>query len=214
MAPSPPVEFSLVATPIGTFRIVYQGQKVEYVDLMERGLNPSPLPDAAVARKGPYPPGSPPRQLAEYFRGRRTEFDVETDPATLSTFDRAVYRELSKVPSGRTVTYGQLARRSGHAGAARAVGGAMHRNPIPIIIPCHRVVGESGTLQGFGLGLWRKRWLLDWEGSWPLKSKSLEGPNDPHQRTLEDADPAPAEVTLTRARRGRGTHRVPVAQPE
>lgn len=196
MSPDTPLEFSLVPTPIGTFRIVYQGRSVQYVDLLERGLPASPVPEAAVSRRPPFPPESPPRQLQEYFQGRRDSFDLDTDPGTLSTFDRAVYRELLKVPKGRTVTYGQLARRSGHLGAARAVGGAMHRNPIPIIIPCHRVVGETGTLQGFGLGLWRKRWLLDWEGAWPLRSKTLEGPRDPHQRTLEVDARDPDTVVL------------------
>ena len=61
----------------------------------------------------------------------------------------------------------------------------MHRNPIPIVIPCHRVVGEDGGLTGFGLGLWRKRWLLDHEGAWPLRSKSADGPRDPAQKTLD-----------------------------
>jgi hypothetical protein len=61
----------------------------------------------------------------------------------------------------------------------------MHRNPIPIVVPCHRVVGEDGSLVGYGLGLWRKRWLLDREGAWPIKSKTPFGPRDPAQRTLD-----------------------------
>jgi O-6-methylguanine DNA methyltransferase len=89
------------------------------------------------------------------------------------------------VRAGHTVTYGELARRVGYAGAARAVGGAMRRNPIPIVIPCHRVVGHGGEITGFGLGLWRKRWLLDHEGAWPLKSRSAEGPRPHGQRTLD-----------------------------
>ena len=83
------------------------------------------------------------------------------------------------------MTYGELARRAGFPGAARAVGGAMARNPIPIVIPCHRVVGRSGSMQGYGMGLWRKRWLLDHEGSWPLRSRSAEGPRPGGQRTLD-----------------------------
>jgi methylated-DNA-[protein]-cysteine S-methyltransferase len=144
------------------------------------------VPPDAHPRKPPFPPNSPPRQLFEYFRGQRSEFDVEFEPPTNSTFDRAVYRELLRVPAGQTISYGRLARRAGRPGAARAVGGAMHRNPIPIMIPCHRVVGEDKKLTGFGLGLWRKRWLLDREGAWPLASKTPEGPRDRSQRTLDE----------------------------
>ena len=187
------LEVADVATSIGTFRIVYEGRSVRLVDLLERGLAPSSVPAGARRRRPPYPVGSPPRQLAEYFRGERATFDVDPLPATDSPFDRDVWAALQRVPAGATVTYGELARRAGHPGAARAVGGAMHRNPIPIVIPCHRVVGETGSLTGFGLGLWRKRWLLDREGAWPLKSKTPDGPRGASQRTLD-------EVVLERAR--------------
>jgi methylated-DNA-[protein]-cysteine S-methyltransferase len=179
------LEFADVSTPIGTFRIVFQDSSVRVVDLLEAGLPQTGVPPGAVRRKPPFPVGSPPRQLQEYFRGTRTTFEVDVDPGTASEFDRRVYRELRGVPAGRTVTYGELARRAGFAGAARAVGGAMHRNPIPIVIPCHRVVGRGGSITGFGLGLWRKRWLLDHEGAWPLRSRSAEGPRPRGQRTLD-----------------------------
>ncbi|MGB6500987.1 MAG: methylated-DNA--[protein]-cysteine S-methyltransferase [Thermoplasmata archaeon] len=185
------IEFADVATPIGTFRIVYQGASVRVVDLLENGLPQSGLPPGATRRKPPFAAGSPPRQLQEYFRGDRKDFDVDVDPDSVSGFDRKIWGMLREVPGGRTVTYGELARRSGFGGAARAVGGAMRRNPIPIVIPCHRVVGEGGSITGFGLGLWRKRWLLDHEGSWPLKSRSAAGPRPDGQRTL-DALEAPA----------------------
>jgi methylated-DNA-[protein]-cysteine S-methyltransferase len=186
------VEFSDVTTPIGTFRIVYQGTSVRVVDLLENGLPQSGLPPGAGRRKPPYPRGSPPRQLQEYFRGDRRSFEVDVDPDSASGFDRKVWGVLRQVPAGQTVTYGELARRSGFTGAARAVGGSMRRNPIPIVIPCHRVVGEGGSITGFGLGLWRKRWLLDHEGSWPLRARSAEGPRPHGQRTLEAAmGPAP-----------------------
>jgi methylated-DNA-[protein]-cysteine S-methyltransferase len=184
------VEFADVTTPIGTFRIVYQGARVRVVDLLENGVPQSGLPPGAERRKAPFPAGSPPRQVQEYFRGTRTEFDVVVEPDSASGFDRKVWGVLRQVPAGRTVTYGELARRSGYGGAARAVGGAMARNPIPIVIPCHRVVGEGGSITGFGLGLWRKRWLLDHEGAWPLRSRSAEGPRPGGQRTL-DAPAAP-----------------------
>jgi methylated-DNA-[protein]-cysteine S-methyltransferase len=182
---SPP-EVAEVSTPIGTFRVVYAGQSVQTVDLLERGLTVPPAPAGARPRKTPYPKGSPPRQLQEYFQGRRTEFELSVDLGVSSSFDSSVYEMLQKVRPGQVVTYGELARRSGHSGAARAVGGSMHRNPIPIIVPCHRVVGENGSLTGFGLGLWRKRWLLDMEGAWPIRSKTVEGPRGKSQRTLDE----------------------------
>lgn len=194
------LQFSDVPTPIGTFRISYLGSTVRVVDLLEKGVHQTGVPAGAVRRNPPFPPGSPARQLREYFRGDRKDFEVNVEPDTASDFDRAVWKALREVPGGRTVTYGQLARKAGFPGAARAVGGAMARNPIPIVIPCHRVVGEGGEITGFGLGLWRKRWLLNHEGSWPLKSRSAEGPRHRSQRTLdsllEEAEsPAPGKAS-------------------
>ena len=182
---SPAIDYADVMSPIGTFRVVYQGSTVRAIDLLENGVPQTGLPVGAVRRKPPFPMGSPPRQLQEYFRGTRSAFDVVPDPDSASAFDRAVWKTLREVPRGRTVTYGELARRAGYPGSARAVGGAMHRNPIPIVVPCHRVVGHGGAIAGFGLGLWRKRWLLDHEGAWPLRSRSAEGPRSKGQRTLD-----------------------------
>ena len=187
-----PVEFADVPTQIGTFRIAYQGTTVRVVDLLEQGRKQTGTPIGAVRRKPPFPAASPPRQLQEYFRGRRAAFDLDVDPDTTSDFDRKVWKMLRAVPAGRTISYSELARRSGHAGSARAVGGAMARNPIPIVIPCHRVVGTEGSITGFGLGLWRKRWLLDLEGAWPIRSRSAEGPSHRGQRTLDELEGSPA----------------------
>jgi methylated-DNA-[protein]-cysteine S-methyltransferase len=192
------LEYADVDTPIGIFRVVYQGSSVRVLDLLEHGVRQSGLPPGTVRRKPPFARGSPPRQLLEYFRGERQAFEVDVDPDTVSGFDRAVWKTLRQIPAGRTVTYGELAKRSGYAGSARAVGGAMARNPIPIIIPCHRVVGHGGSITGFGLGLWRKRWLLDHEGAWPIRSRSAEGPAHRDQRTLDGVwDKLPTTVHLT-----------------
>jgi methylated-DNA-[protein]-cysteine S-methyltransferase len=180
-----PLEVADVPTPIGTFRVAYQGPSVRVVNLLENGVTQTDVPPGAVRRKPPFPSGSPPRQLAEYFRGSRKDFAVDIDPDTASEFDRVVWRFLRQVDAGHTVTYGELARRAGFPGSARAVGGSMARNPIPIIVPCHRVIGQGGNITGFGLGLWRKRWLLDHEGSWPIRSRSAEGPSHRDQRTLD-----------------------------
>jgi methylated-DNA-[protein]-cysteine S-methyltransferase len=105
------------------------------------------------------------RQLDEYFEGRRREFELEPDLALLPEFQRTVLHELVRVPFGEVTTYGALAGRVGHPRAARAVGGALNRNPIPIVVPCHRVVGSTGSLVGYAGGLDKKRALLHLEGA-------------------------------------------------
>jgi methylated-DNA-[protein]-cysteine S-methyltransferase len=102
------------------------------------------------------------RQLAEYFDGRLTAFDL---PLVLegTPFQRRVWDELQRIPFGERISYGELARRVERPGSARAVGLANGRNPVSIIVPCHRVVGSDGTLTGYGGGLDRKAWLLDHE---------------------------------------------------
>ncbi len=107
------------------------------------------------------------RELEEYFAGRRRAFDVRVDVGWLAPFQRLVLEELARVPYGETATYGALATRVGRPRAARAVGGALNRNPIPIVLPCHRVVGATGDLVGYAGGLERKRALLALEGAEP-----------------------------------------------
>lgn len=105
------------------------------------------------------------RELDEYFEGTRHAFDLPLDVAPLPAFNRLVLDELARVPYGELTTYGALARRVGHPDAARAVGGALNRNPVPIILPCHRVVGSTGKLTGYAGGLERKQALLTLEGA-------------------------------------------------
>jgi len=104
------------------------------------------------------------RQLDAYFRGCRTAFDVPLD-LNGTPFQLEVWRRLRRIPFGGTTTYGAIAAALKRPGAARAVGGANHGNPISIIIPCHRVVGGGGSLVGYGGGLWRKERLLEHERS-------------------------------------------------
>ena len=108
-------------------------------------------------------------QLAEYFAGQRRTFEVAIDREALSGtgFQRRVWAALEAIPYGVTVSYGELARRIGQPAAVRAVGLANGRNPLSIIVPCHRVVGANGTLTGYGGGTERKRWLLDLESGAP-----------------------------------------------
>lgn len=106
------------------------------------------------------------QQLAEYFAGRRRAFELPLDVRG-TEFDRSVWEALGAVAYGDTVTYGQLARSIGHPRAARAVGAALGRNPLAIVVPCHRVVAAGGGLGGFGGGLARKRLLLAGESGAP-----------------------------------------------
>ncbi len=103
------------------------------------------------------------RQLTEYFEGTRREFDL---PLRLqgTVFQTRVWRELTEIPYGQTWSYGQLAKRIDKPSASRAVGLANGRNPISILVPCHRVIGADGSLTGYGGGIERKRWLLVHEG--------------------------------------------------
>ena len=103
------------------------------------------------------------RQLTEYFDGRRRVFDLVLDLRG-SPFQKAVWANVERVPYGRTATYSEIARLAGRPKAFRAVGAANGANPIPIVIPCHRIVGASGSLTGYGGGLSCKRWLLIHEG--------------------------------------------------
>jgi methylated-DNA-[protein]-cysteine S-methyltransferase len=111
---------------------------------------PCPALDAAVT------------QLGEYFDGSRTAFDLPLEPAG-TTFQQTVWLALRDIPYAETINYGQLAVRVGNRNASRAVGLANGRNPISIVVPCHRVIGANGSLTGYGGGLDRKRALLDLE---------------------------------------------------
>ena len=104
------------------------------------------------------------RQLAEYFAGARRGFDLPLAPEG-TPFQKAVWRALLEIPYGETRSYGEIAAAIGNARACRAVGMANHRNPIPVLIPCHRVIGADGSLTGFGGGLDRKALLLTLEKS-------------------------------------------------
>ncbi len=148
----------VAASDRGVCRISFDPEPERELDLLARTVgtrvlrSPRRLDDAR-------------RELDEYFAGRRTSFALPLDLALARGFQRAVLRELARVPYGATTTYGTLAASVGNPRAARAVGGAMNRNPIPIVLPCHRVVGSTGALVGYGGGLERKRALLELEGA-------------------------------------------------
>jgi methylated-DNA-[protein]-cysteine S-methyltransferase len=151
--------FATVASPIGELLLTGDGHALEGLWMQDAGRPRRPGPDwrrddAAFA---------PVRiQLEEYFAGQRTTFELELAMAG-TAFQRRVWAALREIPYGETTSYGELARRLGTPDAARAVGLANGRNPISVIVPCHRVIGADGSLTGFGGGLERKRLLLDLE---------------------------------------------------
>ena len=102
------------------------------------------------------------KQIDEYFKGQRKQFFLNLKPRG-TDFQKAVWQQLEKIPFGDTASYGEIARSLGRPSASRAVGSANGKNPIAIIIPCHRVIGSDGRLTGYGGGLWRKEWLLTHE---------------------------------------------------
>lgn len=150
--------YDLVETPVGTLLVAATARglcRISYtpdVDALAAALGPRVL-------RVPSRLAEVRRQLEEYFAGTRHEFDLPVD-LHVPAFQRDVLGELARVPYGGLATYGDLARRIGRPKAARAVGGALNRNPVPIVLPCHRVVGASGALVGYAGGLDRKRKLL------------------------------------------------------
>src|SRR5882672_9654559 len=111
-------------------------------------------------------------QLIEYFAGARTEFDFPLAPEGTG-FQRKVWNALCNIPYGETISYGELARRIGQPSAARAVGLVNGSNPLPIVVPCHRVIGADGSMTGFGGGIERKRWLLAHEKRYSKSTQDL-----------------------------------------
>jgi len=101
-------------------------------------------------------------QIDEYFAGKRKEFDVPIAPKGTEC-QKKVWADLSKIKYGETVSYQDIADQIGNIKSVRAVGNANHRNPIPLIVPCHRVIGKNGKLKGYAGSVWRKRWLLNFE---------------------------------------------------
>ncbi len=161
-------------SPLQTLRLVSDGRSLLGLYMQSEKHQPSfqadGIVDAAVA---PFPVAR--QQLAAYFAGMLTQFDL---PLQLhgTIFQQQVWAALNCIPYGTTLTYGELAQRVGQPQAARAVGLANGRNPISIIVPCHRVIGANGKLTGYGGGLDRKQWLLNHERL--TRMKQAANPDD------------------------------------
>ena len=141
---------------IGTLEVVGSAAGIQAINFA----------DSKEAPDTPVPPGLQTcfDQLSEYFAGGRQKFLIKLNLQG-TDFQKSVWQELLKIPYGKTVSYLDVARALGKEKAIRAVGAANGRNPVPIIVPCHRVIGSDGSLVGFGGGIWRKEFLLRHEGA-------------------------------------------------
>jgi methylated-DNA-[protein]-cysteine S-methyltransferase len=164
--PTEAIFYTPLDSPVGPLRLSASGQGLRQIDFMT-GRNPQ-LPDASWREDRAFFDDII-QQLKAYFAGELQSFDLRLVPKG-TAFQRAVWRQLCEIPYGETISYGELARRMGNPKASRAVGLANGSNPIPIVIPCHRVIGSNGKLVGYGGGLDVKKKLLALEcPSWRLR---------------------------------------------
>jgi methylated-DNA-[protein]-cysteine S-methyltransferase len=150
--------FTYMESPIDRLMLTSDGEALTGVYMLDQRYEPSAGKDC-VESDDATPFAEAKKQLCAFFAGDRDQFDLPLAPAG-TPFQLKVWSELSRIPYGQTISYGELAKRVGNANASRAVGLANGRNPLPIIVPCHRVIGANGKLTGFGGGLWRKEKLL------------------------------------------------------
>ena len=148
-------------TPIGTAKIAGDENGVSSVSVLDEAIEtskviPTCLQDCV-------------KQLDEYFKGKRTDFNLKLNPQG-TEFQQKVWNELLNVPYGKTSTYLEQTKKIGDVKAIRAVASANGKNPIWIIIPCHRIIGSDGSLTGYAGGIWRKKWLLEHENPSPQQS--------------------------------------------
>ena len=155
--------FARIRTPLGTVIAIAAGGALTGIHF-EGGKHVPPI--SAEWREDPYhePLKRCAEQLADYFEGKRQCFDLPIAPRG-TDFQQRVWREIAKVRFGETITYSQLAARAGAPGSARAAGAATGRNPLSILVPCHRIVATDGSLTGYAGGLERKERLLELEGA-------------------------------------------------
>jgi methylated-DNA-[protein]-cysteine S-methyltransferase len=159
-ADSPLGKLLVATSPRGLCRISYDADPDAELEVLSRAFGARVLRSAG-------PLDEIRRQLDEYFAGSRRQFELETDISRLTPFNQKVLHSLARVPYGQVTTYGDLASQAGRPRAARAVGSVMNRNPLPIVLPCHRVIGSTGRLVGYAGGLERKEKLLQLEGALP-----------------------------------------------
>lgn len=154
--------YATMPSPLGELTIVADGNSITHIAL--HGEKEAVQVEKAWHKNARIAPiAAALRQLREYFRARRTSFDLPLSVVG-TAFERRVWAELLRIPYGETCTYGGIARKIGKPNAARAVGLACGKNPIAIVVPCHRVIGAGGALTGYAGGIERKIFLLQFEG--------------------------------------------------
>lgn len=158
------METAFYKSPIGWLQINRTEKGISSINFIDDDTAAAAAADPATAASTDLPPTIKEcaKQLDEYFNGKRKSFDLKFD-LTGTDFQKKVWNELLKIPFGKTCSYLDLAKKLGNKMSLRAVGNANGKNPVAIIIPCHRVIGSNGKLVGYGGGLWRKKWLLDFE---------------------------------------------------
>jgi methylated-DNA-[protein]-cysteine S-methyltransferase len=174
-------QYMTIDSPIGELLLLSDGHALRGL-YMQDGRKPMTIVPGWERSTAPF--ADVRAQLEEYFAAQRTSFDI---PLVMggAPFERRVWHALQEIPYGETVSYGEIARRVGEPSAARAVGLANGRNPIAVIVPCHRVIGANGTLTGYGGGLERKRLLLELEQG--QASVSADGLSNTHRYWAQSA---------------------------
>ena len=164
---------TVIESPLGELTLVAAGAELAGVYFRHHWYRPDP---ATFGPRDDEGFTETTRQLAEYFAGRRTDFELAVR-ADGDGFQRAVWKRIAAVQYGETTTYGDIARDMGDPSLAREVGAAVGRNPLSIVVPCHRVLGKGGTLTGYAGGLRRKRFLLDLEAGqdWLSVDPTVDG---------------------------------------
>lgn len=152
--------FTIYTSPVGPLLLTTDGTGLTGLHFEPHDIDPNPIDTAWERDTAPFAVVI--AQLDEYFAGTRKDFDIPLHP-TGTPFQLKVWEQLRAIPYGETISYGTLARRIANPNASRAVGLANGRNPIAIIVPCHRVIGADGSLTGYGGGMDRKRFLLGLE---------------------------------------------------
>ncbi|NJM78784.1 MAG: methylated-DNA--[protein]-cysteine S-methyltransferase [Flavobacterium sp.] len=150
-----------INTPLGTTKIKGDENGVAVISILQEG---------EISKKIPLELKGVVKELNEYFEGKRTVFTFQLNPKG-TDFQKKVWKALLTIPYGKTVSYLDLSKQLGDVKAIRAVASANGKNPLWIVVPCHRVIGTDGSLTGYAGGLWRKKWLLDHEN--PVKQQSL-----------------------------------------
>jgi len=155
------METAYIKTPLGIAKIMGDGNGVSVISVSEEGKVYSIIPIILQEASS---------QIKEYFEGKRTDFDFKLNPKG-TEFQQKVWKALLEIPFGKTMSYLELSKKLGDVKAIRAVASANGKNPLWIVVPCHRVIGTDGLLTGYAGGLWRKKWLLEHEN--PIKQGSL-----------------------------------------